>query len=188
MVLDNRGSAALALQKLTLSDPAASANMLRHLGATRLLLTGMLEDAPELRLIPAAGFDLTEAAAKRLSDLVQADGNDRLWITFDVDDGLGAPIGIDLFHRRKGSGRVVRAGCRLWLPEYSGPVSLVYRRINGFARYEPGPKGVLRRCEGPPVGDVEDGVRRAAARLGRAIDSPQVREFAARTAFRFILD
>jgi hypothetical protein len=172
---DEAGAVHFDLQRLTMSDPAARDNMMRYIAAFRTLLTGRQQDSEDLKVMIGAGFGITDASEVQHQFLTAADGCDRLFIRFDVDDAAGPPDGLGLF-RKEGGAVSLYGQCRLWSPPSGGrPIIIFYheRRMGHFA-YRPGK--TLRRVDRLPTVDLMPGYLRADARLASLVASDLLRE------------
>jgi hypothetical protein len=164
-----------ALQDLSASDPAASANMLRHVAAFSLMLTGRRgrdRRAGEPQI--GAGFVLTHGDECITAATTRCSRTDYVYIAFDVDDAAGPPVATGVFSPR-GEDVVVFGHCRLWSPANDGRALLVPQGdgCRGYFAFRPGRS--LKFVEGPLPGDFEAGARRADARLRRLLASEDLR-------------
>lgn len=164
-----------ALQDLSASDPAASANMLRHAAAYSLMMTGRrgrdrLKGEPQI----GAGFVLMHGEQCICADTVRRSGTDYVYIAFDVDDAAGPPIASGVFSPR-GEDVVVFGNCRLWSPTNDGRALLVPQGggRRGYFAFRPGRP--LKFVDGPLPSDIEAGFRRADVRLRRLLASQDLR-------------
>ncbi|WCT72628.1 hypothetical protein PQ455_13425 [Sphingomonas naphthae] len=163
------------LEELTISDPAAVANMMRHLAAVSFVLTGRRvietrEDEPRL----TAGFRLMGGAHHLCGAVTSRTGIDQVYVAFDVDDAVGPPIGLGLFRKEKHE-TLVYGDCRLWSPADGGRAILVPDPTgdHGHFAFQPGSR--LKHLPGLPAGNLEPGLRRAAARRVRLLNSGELR-------------
>lgn len=165
------------LQELSASDPAASANMLRHLAAYSIMLTGRRgrdrrENEPQM----GSGFLLTHGNDKLCAAAARRSGTDYIYIAFDVDDAASSPVAAGVF-RQQGEHMVVYGNCRLWSPANDGRALLVPRGDDdyvGYFAFRPGQP--LKLVAAPLPGDFEAGARRADARLARLLASEALRD------------
>lgn len=166
----------LELQMLTLSDPAARANMLRHIAAVRLLFTDDIADAEHHGLLIGSGFGISDDAEEQCYRSVAADGVSRLYLMFDVDDALGPPYAYGLFHREDGE-TVFYHYAGPWMPLDGGKplISASNGKRAGFFVYR---RGRLRRAAKPPASDFKPGYSRAATRIAALLRTPGIRDFA----------
>ena len=166
----------LELQKLTLSDPAARGNMLRHIAAVRHLFTGEVADAEHLGLMIATGFGVTDDAEALHLAHVAADGVARLYLMFDVDDALGPPFGYGLFHLEEGKATFYHYAA-IWIPAHGGRpmIAASNGERRGFFAYR---HGSMLRARTPRPSDFEPGYARAAGRIARLLQRPEIRDFA----------
>jgi hypothetical protein len=165
-----------ALQKLSTSDPAASANMMRHVTAYAQMVTGRRgrerrNNEPQI----GAGFILTHGDQHLCAAAARRSGTDYLYIAFDVDDATAPPVAAGVFSRR-GEDMVVFGDCRLWAPANDGRALLVPQGSDGYGGYlafRPGQP--FEHVHGKLPGDFNAGVRRANARLRRLLASDELR-------------
>lgn len=164
-----------ALQDLSASDPAASANMLRHAAAFTLMMTGRRgrdwrEGEPQI----GAGFVLTHGDECICVETARRSRTDYVYIAFDVDDAAGPPIASGVFSPR-GEDVAVFGNCRLWSPANDGRALLVPQGDGclGYFAFRPGRP--LKFVDRPLPGDFEAGARRADARLRRLLASEDLR-------------
>lgn len=165
-----------ALQELSASDPAASANMLRHVAAYSIMVTGRRgrdrrEGEPQI----GAGFVLRHGDEKLCAAAARRSGTDYIYLAFDLDDAAGPRLGAGVF-RQQGDDMVLYGNCRLWSPANEGRALIVPTGDDDYAGYftfRPGSR--LRHVEAPLPGDFEAGVRRADARTRRLLSSDALR-------------
>ena len=167
-----------ALQQLTASDPAASANMVRYLSALSILVTGHRgRDLERPEPIFLAGFqmDRTENLIVRKTSMLT--GIQHVFLAFDVDEATAPPVELGVF-RTEGELEVCYSHCRLWAPANDGRAVIVptgtHDPVDGhfvFRRGRP-----LVRVATPPAGDLEAGFRRGERRLVRLANSPELRD------------
>jgi hypothetical protein len=161
-----------ALQDLSASDPAVSANMMRYVAAYAIMVTGRRgqerrKDEPQI----GSGFVLTHGNEQLCAAAVRRSGTDYLYIAFDVDDAAAPPVAAGVF-RQEGEDMVAYGNCRLWSPANDGRALLVPIGDGGYAghfAFRPGQP--LKFVEAPLPGDYEAGVRRADARMRRLLSS-----------------
>lgn len=161
-----------ALQELSASDPAASANMLRHVAAYALIITGRRGrdrrgNEPQI----GAGFVLTHGDQNLCAAATRRSGTDYLYIAFDVDDAAAPPVAAGVF-RQQGDHMVAYGNCRLWSPANDGRALLVpvgRGDYVGYFAFRPGQP--FKLVEAPLPGDFDAGVRRAEARMQRLLNS-----------------
>ena len=166
-----------ALQELSASDPAASANMLRYAAAHSIMLTGRRgrerrEGEPQL----GAGFRLTHGDHQLCAAAAGRSGTDYIYIAFDVDDATAPPLATGVF-RKEDDNMVVFGNCVLWSPANDGRALLVPRGEGpyvGYFAFRPGQP--LRLVDAPVPGDLAAGVRRAGTRLQRILASAALRD------------
>lgn len=158
------------LQLLTVSDPKVRTNVMRYSKALRIALTGRKDDSPDLKLLIGMGFGLTDEADIEYQALTRADGLDRLYLRFDVDDACGPPDGLGLI-RLEGDRAVLYGQCRLWSPASVGKPVIIFAhegRVGHFT-YQPGK--TLTRVDRLPASDPTPGFRRADNRLAKLVAS-----------------
>lgn len=164
------------LQMLSASDPAAAANMLRHVAAYSIMLTGRRgRDRRDCEPQVGAGFILTHGEHKLCAAAARRSGTDYLYVAFDVDDAAGPPVAAGVFSRQ-GDDMVLYGNCSLWSPANDGRALLVPRGEGdyvGYLAFRPGAPFKLVKARVP--GDFEAGVRRAAGRMRRLLDSDELR-------------
>lgn len=164
------------LQLLTASDPAAAGNMMRHVAALSIMLSGRRgrerrDHEPQV----GAGFRLTHGAHHLCAAAARRSGTDYIYIAFDVDDATAPPLATGVF-RQQGDDMVVYGNCALWSPANDGRALLVPRGEGdyvGYFAFRPGQR--LKLVEAPVPGDFAAGVRRAERRLGRLLASDALR-------------
>lgn len=173
---DEMRQARHALQDLSASDPAASANMLRHVVAHSLMMTGRrgrdrLKGEPQI----GASFVLMHGEKSICAETVRRSGTDYVYIAFDLDDAAGPPIASGVFSPR-GEDVAVFGNCRLWSPTNDGRALLVAQGdgCRGYFAFRAGRP--LKFVDGPLPGDVEAGFRRADVRLRRLLASEELRD------------
>ncbi|WP_242153664.1 hypothetical protein [Sphingomonas sp. BAUL-RG-20F-R05-02] len=163
------------LEMLSASDPAAQANMLQHVAAFRMMLTGRRHDQECEVLLIGAGFVLKHGSEKLLGAVCREDGRERIYIAFDVDDPAGPPLCWGLFVPQWG--QVTCYGrCRLWSPANDARALIVPSSEPGSSHYAYRSGSKLRRLEGLPPGDLEAGFRRADARLAKLLKSEDLQQ------------
>lgn len=153
------------LQTLSASDPIAQANMLRHVAACTLLLTGRaaVKALPRDPLF-SAGFRLVNGEERLWGAMTRTDAIDRIYIAFDIDDPQGPPVGLGIF-RKEGEHAVCHGFCKIWSPAEEGRsllVPLANGKHSGYFAYRPGQP--FRWTQGHVPGDLVAGVRRAHTR------------------------
>lgn len=165
------------LQMLSASDPAVSSNMLRHVAATSIMLTGRRgrdrrENEPQF----GSGFVLTHGDHHLFAAAARKSLVDQIYIAFDVDDGIAPPVAMGVF--RPLDGNVFLYGnCRLWSPANDGRAILVPMGSGDYEGYLAFRQGCpLRLIEAAVPGDLEAGFRRARARMGRLLASDALRD------------
>ncbi|MFW2853519.1 hypothetical protein ACM61V_16645 [Sphingomonas sp. TX0543] len=162
------------LELLSANDPAASANMLRHVAAYNLLIAGRrgtewLGDEPVIN----AGFRLLGGDENLYAAVTRRAEREHLHIAFDVDDASGPAIGFGLF--RVEDDHVVCYGrCLLWSPSNDGralivPVGEDKADVQGYFAFRRGQP--LRKVGKPLPGDLMAGLRRARSRLNTLLQS-----------------
>lgn len=165
------------LQELTAADPAASANMLRHVAALSLLVTGRRARDRRCREPQfGAGFLLVDGNEQLFAATARRSGTDYVLTAFDVDDAAGPAQGIGVFHRQ-GDDMVLYGNCRPWSPANDGRALLVPTGRGDYAghfAFRPGQP--FKLIDAPVPGDLEAGFRRADARLRRLLASEALRE------------
>lgn len=165
------------LQLLTATDPAASANMLRHVAACSLMLTGRRgreRQCAEPQVV--AGFVLTHGSHQLPAAATRRSGVETVYLAFDVDDAAGPPVATGVFSR-KGADAIVYGNCRLWSPANDGRALLVPMgdgEYLGYLAFRPGRPFSL--VASPVPGDPEAGYRRAATRMQRLLASDALRD------------
>lgn len=162
------------LQTLSASDPIAQANMLRHVAACTMLLTGRPgRKALAREPLVGAGFRLIDGEANLFATFTRNDGIERVYIAFDIDDAQGPPIGIGLF--RKEGGEVMCYGlCKLWSPVKGGRAVLVPTGEGSPAGYFAFRRGKpMRWIDGPVPGDFDAGLRRTQTRIARLLKAAE---------------
>lgn len=169
-------SSPLELQMLTLSDPAAKGNMLRHIGAVRKLFTGQVGDRDDLGLMITTGFGVSDTAEEQYHRLVRADRTARLYLMFDVDDAQGPPFGYGLFHYEDGETTFYHYS-RPWLPASGGRplISASNGERNGFFAYL---DRSVQRVEKPHPSQFVPGYDRAAAKIAKLLRKPAIQGYA----------
>lgn len=174
---DEMREARHALQLLSASDPAAAANMMRRVAAYSIMVTGRRgrerrEGEPQM----GAGFVLTHGDHNLCAAAARRSGTDYIYIAFDVDDATSAPVAAGVF-REQDDSMFVYGDCRLWSPANDGRALLVPMGVGDYAGYfafRPGKRLKLVRSALP--GDLDAGLRRAAARMRRLLASDALRE------------
>lgn len=164
------------LQMLSASDPAASANMLRHVAAYAIMVTGRRgrerrDGEPQI----GGGFVLTHDADKLKAAAVRKSGTDYLYIAFDVDDASAPPVAAGVF-RKQDDVMYVYGHCRLWSPANDARALLVPQGQGdyvGYFAFRPGQP--FKLVNAPVPGDLDAGFRRADARLRRLLESDALR-------------
>lgn len=165
------------LQMLSASDPAASANMLRHVAAYSLMVMGRRgrerRDAePQI----VAGFVLTHGEHQLPAAATRRSGIETIYLAFDVDDAAGPPVAAGVFRKQR-DGVVLYGNCRLWAPANDGRALIVPCGVGdyvGYLAFRPGQ--TLRLVDAPVPGDLEAGFRRAASRMQRLLASDALRD------------
>lgn len=165
------------LQLLTASDPAAAGNMMRHVVALSIMLSGRRgrerrDREPQM----GSGFLLTLGAHKLCAAAARRSGTDYIYIAFDVDDAAAPPLATGVF-RQQGDDMVVYGNCVLWSPANDGRALLIPRGDGsyiGYFAFRPGQP--LRLVEAPLPGDLAAGIRRAEARMRGLLGSDALRE------------
>lgn len=165
-----------ALQMLSASDPAASANMLRYVTAYALMLSGRRgRDRKGNEPQFGAGFVLMHGDERLCAAAARRSGTDYVYIAFDVDDASAPPVAAGVFHRQ-GDEMYAYGNCRLWSPADDGRAILVPtgpgEHIGYFAFQQGRP---LKLVEAPLPGDAQAGFRRAETRMQRLLGSGVVR-------------
>lgn len=164
------------LQLLSASDPAAGANMMRHVVAYSIMLTGRRGDdrrqnEPHL----GAGFILTHGDDQLFAASARRSGTEYIHIGFDVDDAAGPPVAVGVF-RREGDKMLLYGNCRLWSPANDGRALLVPVGVGPeVSHFTFRPGRTLKLVDGPVPGDLAAGFRRAGARLQRLLASDALR-------------
>ncbi|WP_242147019.1 hypothetical protein [Sphingomonas sp. BAUL-RG-20F-R05-02] len=161
------------LEMLSASDPIAQANMLRHVVAFRMLLTGHRYDQNCDDLLIAAGFILKHRPENLLGAACRMDARERIHIGFDVDDAAAPPLSLALFVPQWGQVTCYDS-CRIWSPANDGRALIVPSNDPGFGHYAYRPGAKLRRLHGLPSGDLDAGFRRADARIARLLKSDEL--------------
>jgi hypothetical protein len=174
------------LHLLSVSDPAASANMMRHVSALSIMLAGRRgrdkrPGEPEI----VGCFLLTHGDHHVIAAVTRKTGIDQVCLGFDVDDPVGPPKAIGLF-RKDGDGVVMYGACRLWAPANDGHALLVPSESGEFGHFAFQPGASLRHIATLPSGDLEAGFRRAACRWGKLVGSAELRD-AHRGAFMHVI-
>jgi hypothetical protein len=163
------------LEELTASDPAVVANMMRHLAALSLVLTGRRgNEARDAEPRVMAGFRLMGGSHHMCAAVTARTGIDQVYMAFDVDDAAGPPIGIGLF-RNEGDQTAIYGNCRLWSPVGDGRAVLVPDDTGEHGHFVFQPGAAMRHEPGLPARDLEPGLRRAAARRVRLLNSEELR-------------
>ncbi len=165
------------LQLLTASDPAAAGNMIRHVAALSIMLSGRRgRDRRDGEPQMGAGFVLTHGAHNLCGAAARRSGTDYIYIAFDVDDAAAPPVATGVF-RQQDDGMVVYGNCLLWSPANDGRAILVPRGDGdylGYFAFRPGQP--LKLIDAPVPGDLAAGVRRAAGRMSRLLASDALRD------------
>lgn len=164
------------LQLLSASDPAAGANMLKHVAAYSIMLSGRRGrerrgHEPQI----GAGFVLTHGGHKLCAAAARRSGTDYLYIAFDVDDASVAPVAAGVF-RQQGDDMIVYGNCVLWSPANDGRALLVPQGGGdyvGYFAFRPGQP--FKLVDAPLPGDFDAGARRAANRMQRLLASEALR-------------
>lgn len=164
------------LKLLSASDPAAGANMMRHVAAFSLMLTGRRgnrrrDGEPQM----GAGFVLTHGDQNLCAAAARRSGTDYIYIAFDVDDAQSGPVAAGIFREQDGQ-MWCYGNCVLWSPANDGRAILVPRgqgEYPGYFAFRPG--GRLKLVPARVPGDFDAGVRRADARLRRLLGSDELR-------------
>ena len=165
------------LHLLSASDPAASGNMLRHVAAYSVMVTGRRgreRQAAEPQVV--GGFVFTHGEHQLPAVAVRRSGVETIYLGFDVDDAAGPPVAAGVF-RRQGDGVILYGNCRLWSPANDGRALLVPCGEGspvGYLAFRPGQP--LRLVEAPVPGDLEAGFRRARMRMQRLLASEALRD------------
>ncbi len=171
--------AAAQLRLLSMSDEKTRTNMMRHILATRMLLTGKHRDCEVAKIALGACFGVTDAAEVQLTELTRQDGCDRVCIGFDVDDPQGPPSALGLCHR-DGDAVLFFETCTFWSPPGGDRAGILVGGGGGWASwhlsYRPG-RGLVR-VERDPGESPEAGIRRASARYRKLATSAVVRTIA----------
>ena len=114
-----------ALQDLSASDPAAQANILRHVVAFSIMVTGRRgRDRRGAEPEIVGGFVLSHGDHHVCAEVTRRSETDCLYIAFDVDDAAGPPVAAGVFSRC-GNNVVAFGNCRLWSPANDGRALLV---------------------------------------------------------------
>jgi hypothetical protein len=163
----------LEQQLLTTSDPAVRANMTRYADALLMMLTGGRHTADDLKILTGANFFVSDASEDLYCRLTRTDGKDRMLLRFDIDDALGPPNGLGLFHK-EGYGATLYGQCRPWLPPAPGRPIIIFLHEGqgGHFAYRQGEP--LRRIDHLPPNDLMPGFLRADARLIKTMRSPKL--------------
>lgn len=163
------------LQRLSASDPAAAANMMRHVVAFSLMFTGRRQrerqnGEPQI----AAGFVLSHGNQNLCAAAARRSKTDQIYIAFDVDDARAAPLATGVFREQDGD-MWCYGNCRLWAPACGGRALLVPRGDDylGYFAFQPGHR--LKLVQAPVPGDLDAGTRRADARLRHLLASDTLR-------------
>lgn len=160
------------LQMLSATDPAASGNMLRHVAAYSLMVTGRRgRERSDAEPQIVAGFVLTHGEHQLPAAAVRRSGIETIYLAFDVDDAAGAPVAAGVF-RKQDADVVVFGNCRLWSPANDGRAVIVPCGPGDYAghlAFRPGRS--LKLVEAPVPGELEAGFRRAATRMQRLLES-----------------
>lgn len=174
MIGDDDLDPAYRLELLASSDPKARASMMRHTVALRSMMTGRLHDREVPRVLFGANFGTTLTGVEDMKALTRADGHDRIMIGFDVDDPSGPPANFGLWHIRDGVATFYDR-CAPWIPTAGTRAFLIGQNDQEVMtfRYQPG--RTLLRTAGTPAKDPWPGIRRAAARLARLVETTAVR-------------
>ena len=151
---DEMRDARHALERLSASDPAAQANMLRYVAAVRIMLTGRRRGDVDAPPLIGAGFRLMGGAVEIPAAHTREDGADRIYIAFDVDDAAGPAIGLGLF--RKDDDLVSCYGlCRLWSPANDGRAIIIPADDGSLGSFSFKSGDRLQRASAP-TGDLAD--------------------------------
>ena len=164
------------LQELSVSDPAAMSNMLRHLAALTIMVTGRRDDRRcELEPVFEAGFQLTAGEQRLCMHMTGRTGVEQVYMAFDVDDAAGPPCGLAVVRRER---EVVTMACKcmLWSPSANGKALIVPTGEGAFGHFAFRPGRPLRHVATPPPGDLAAGLARGAARQTRLAESRWLRE------------
>jgi hypothetical protein len=164
------------LQILSASDPAASANMMRHVCALGMMLTGG-KGRPRLETEPAiqAGFQLAPGEQMLQMAVTSRTGVEQIYLAFDIDDAAGPPVGLGII-RSEGEQVVTYGKCQLWSPSNVGRAVIVPGLSGEHGHFTFRRGAPLRHVRGLPPGDLRAGCLRGLARMKRLLESPELRD------------
>lgn len=164
---DEKSQADWKLKLLSLSDPAAQANIPARLMALAMLVTGRRgreREAGEPQF--GAGFRLSPEDRMFHMSITWRTGVEQVLLSFDVDDPAGPPVSLSVI-RREGEKVAFHAGCQLWSPPGEGRSVIVAGGAEGHGHFVHRRGAPLRHVRGSPADDLEPGLLRGAARARR---------------------
>lgn len=167
----------LQLQLLTASDPKVRRNMMRYSAALRIALTGQQHDSPDLKILIGMGFGMSDETDVEYQRLTLEDGNDRIYLRFNVDDALGPPDGMGVI-RREGEKAVLYGQCRLWAPPTAKSPVIIFEHEDRYGCFIFRRGKALIRVDELPEHNLMPGFKRASHRLARLVKSKRLKHVA----------